>query len=274
MAKIDFKQAMAQRAQASMDNGLIQQEGIKNNICILDELKDLIKPLQSAEFEQLTENIIRNGCQDTLKIWHTSRQVIEPQASNNEDVYVLIDGHNRYSICKQHSIPFNLSLMNFESLADVKDYMILLQLGRRNVTKEEVAYYTGKLYGRSKYGTLMQKEDGSSAKKTAELIAEQYNMNEKTIRRNEEYAKGLDTLSEELRGEVLQGKVKIPKATIQKLATVSEDEPKITSIEAIQVKVADMDVNSSDTGETVVLAAFQEDVSQSIPIEELYSTSN
>jgi hypothetical protein len=54
-----------------------------------------------------------------------------------------VDGHNRYEICKKNGISFSVQLMSFGSLQQVKEYMIDLQLGRRNLTPEQVSYFRG-----------------------------------------------------------------------------------------------------------------------------------
>jgi len=99
MAKLNLKEQIKITAKPLFNNGLLNNENIKKKIVIIQELKDLIKPLQVEEFEQLKANILQNGCQDTIKIWQTSEQIINPEAESNEEMFVLIDGHNRYKIC-------------------------------------------------------------------------------------------------------------------------------------------------------------------------------
>jgi ParB-like chromosome segregation protein Spo0J len=85
------------------------------------EFKALIPPLSEEEFEQLEQNILKDGVRDSLVIW------------DNNGEWVLIDGHNRYEIAKKHNLPYNTKRMTFDSRDDVKEWIILNQFGRRNL---------------------------------------------------------------------------------------------------------------------------------------------
>ena len=82
------------------------------------ELKALIPPLTNDEYRLLEESIISEGCRDKLIVWDDT----------------IIDGHNRYEICKKNGIPFQVEDRDFESFDAVKVWMIDNQKGRRNLT--------------------------------------------------------------------------------------------------------------------------------------------
>ena len=235
MAKLNLRDSIKAKAQFTISNGLVNNENIKKKIVSIDELKELIKPLQDEEYEQLKANILQNGCQDTIKIWQTFENVVNPDNDSNEEIFVLVDGHNRFNICNDNNIPYNISIMNFDALEDVKSFMIDLQLGRRNVNLLEVSYYRGLQYNRFKWIGLQQENDEDS-KKTAVAIGQKYNVDERTIRRDGQFAEGLEMLAKELKSEILEGKVKVSKKDLQKLAkiqsNISEIEP-IIKIETI-----------------------------------------
>ena len=235
MAKLNLRDSIKAKAQFTISNGLVNNENIKKKIVSIDELKELIKPLQEDEYEQLKANVLQNGCQDTIKIWQTFENVVNPDNDSNEEIFVLVDGHNRFNICNDNNIPYNISIMNFDALEDVKSFMIDLQLGRRNVNLLEVSYYRGLQYNRFKWIGLQQENDEDS-KKTAVAIGEKYNVDERTIRRDGQFAEGLEMLAKELKSEILEGKVKVSKKDLQKLAkiqsNISEIEP-IIKIETI-----------------------------------------
>ncbi|HJV53776.1 MAG TPA: hypothetical protein VJ652_20080 [Noviherbaspirillum sp.] len=88
-------------------------------IRIHDELRDYTDPLTAAEYAALERSILAEGCRDALVLWRD----------------VLIDGHNRYTICKKHGIEFK-TVQNdgFGSLDEVKLWMIDNHLARRSVT--------------------------------------------------------------------------------------------------------------------------------------------
>ena len=128
------------------DQGLLQFEEIKKQILILPELEELIPPLLTDELQQLEQNIIREGCREALLVWQTTEETIYPEKKDTNTVYVLIDGHNRYSICTKHGIDFKIHLVDFKNLYDARQYMVDNQLGRRNLTPEQVSYLRGMKY--------------------------------------------------------------------------------------------------------------------------------
>jgi len=87
-------------------------------IKILEELEGLIPPLSVEELMLLEESILSEGCRDPLVLWGD----------------ILIDGHNRYSICQLHDIPFTTVQRDFDSIEEVKVWMIRNQFGKRNIT--------------------------------------------------------------------------------------------------------------------------------------------
>ena len=64
------------------------------------EFKTLIRPLSPKEYEQLEANILADGCRDPIVTWHG----------------YIIDGHNRYEICRKHNIGFKVKEMSFETV--------------------------------------------------------------------------------------------------------------------------------------------------------------
>jgi hypothetical protein len=236
--KKNIKDIIQAKAKASVTNTLLNDEGIKRNIVILPILKDLIRPLENDEIEQLRANILANGCQDSLKIWQTTQKTINPKSTTNEEQFVLIDGHNRYKICTENNVSFAVSIMKFQSLDDVISWMIDLQLGRRNMSPNEIAYYRGLKYNQEK---KIEKTDNFSTTgttvKTAQKLAEQYGINEKTIRRDAEFAKGVESLAPELKRDFLNGNVKVPKKDIEELGKIGVQE-KIETAEALTTYIA------------------------------------
>jgi N6-adenosine-specific RNA methylase IME4/DNA-binding XRE family transcriptional regulator len=82
-----------------------------------NEFKDLIPELAPAELLQLEENIKRDGCRDPLVLWNG----------------VLVDGHNRYDICKRNDLPFKTIDRAFENRSEVIEWIITNQFGRRSL---------------------------------------------------------------------------------------------------------------------------------------------
>lgn len=81
------------------------------------ELRDFIPPLSENELATLTESLIEDGCNEPLTVWNR----------------VIVDGHNRYKICRENGIPFAYEEKSFDSKDKAKLWMAKKQLGRRNL---------------------------------------------------------------------------------------------------------------------------------------------
>lgn len=95
------------------------------SIIIDPEFQSLIPPLSMDEYTQLEKNIVKDGIRDALIVW--------PQGNGNS---ILIDGHNRFQISAAHAgIRFEVREKNFKNRDEAKEWIIKLQLGRRNLDK-------------------------------------------------------------------------------------------------------------------------------------------
>lgn len=89
------------------------------NIVVNEELKAYIDPLTAEEHEALERSLLAEGCRDALVLWGN----------------VLVDGHNRYGICRKHGLPFQtVQNPRFQSFEDVHLWMIDQHLGRRSIS--------------------------------------------------------------------------------------------------------------------------------------------
>ncbi|MEJ8825740.1 plasmid replication/partition related protein [Variovorax humicola] len=89
------------------------------DIVVNEELKAYIDPLTPEEYESLERSILAEGCRDALVLWGD----------------VLVDGHNRYGICRKHDLPFQtVQNTRFQSMEDVHLWMIDQHLGRRSIS--------------------------------------------------------------------------------------------------------------------------------------------
>ena len=86
------------------------------------EFEALIPPLTMEERDALEASLLAEGCRDALVVWKT------------EDKPILIDGHNRYRLCRRHGLPFNTIERAFANREDVVMWMVRNQLSRRNLT--------------------------------------------------------------------------------------------------------------------------------------------
>lgn len=94
----------------------------KETVTIDEEFQKLIPPLTDDEYRQLEENCVKEGIREAILVW------------DRGDDLVIVDGHNRYKIAREHNLKWNHKVMNFESREAVKEWIIKNQFGRRNLT--------------------------------------------------------------------------------------------------------------------------------------------
>jgi hypothetical protein len=182
------------------------------SLTVLKEIKDYIIPLSEEEFVQLEKNILSEGCRDPLMVWRKNDQL------------VLIDGHNRHRICQKHDIPFQIKKMQFKDLEEVKVWMVDNQMGRRNLTQDQLSYYRGLKYlslKKKKGGYDYVLSKGQSDVATSEFLADQFNISESTVKRDAKFAEGLNIIyrsNPKLKTKILTGEVKVKKSDVQTLA--------------------------------------------------------
>ncbi len=306
MAKKTLAEKMAENSRSVVESlktntigSFSSTENIKKNIIVLDELKNLIPPLLEIEFLALRENLQKHGCKDPLKVWQTNNQTIGISDNPEDIVYVLIDGHNRFQLCNELQIPFNIQVDNFESIIEVRNFMIDFQLSRRNITPQQASYLRGIRYNTEKklvtnnlfqskesdgilpngqnvhlddLGLLSDPEkeqqsdkfytslpngqnvhlDNSSKKTTAQELGEYFNVDEKTIRRDADFARGLDKLSPVMRKEILAGQVKVEKSKIQKIGKEKDISGPINSLEELEETYLNLSMAESITVTTKI----------------------
>lgn len=197
------------------------------------EFKEKIPPLTDAEFEQLRENILSDG------------EVYEPIVTWNG---VIVDGHNRWRVIQENpEIPFRTKEMDFADKWAAFEWMYRKQLGRRNLTEQQKAYMIGKMYearkntqggtGANQYtvdkeqtgqnvhsATRREIKDGTSGE-----IGKEFGIDSKTVRRNEQFAKGLDAIadvSKEAADKILKGESRVAKSDVSEMREATSEEVK------------------------------------------------
>lgn len=134
-------------------------------IKINKQFKALIPPLMPEELSQLEANILRDGIRDPLVVWknmiyedHKDFDFACPEYRKKTECnpvinftdfycdvceqfvapaqyeYILVDGHNRHEIAQKHGLKFEVEEKEFENEEEVKEWMILHQFGRRNLS--------------------------------------------------------------------------------------------------------------------------------------------
>jgi hypothetical protein len=178
-------------------------------LVIEKELLDYIIPLAKEEFLQLEKNILAHGCREPLVVWRKSRNKL-----------VLVDGHNRYRICLSYGLPYKVKENVFRDMEEAKAWMINNQLGRRNLTRDQISYYRGLNYLSMKKnhgGYENVKSKGQKDLSTSGVLAKKFRVSDSTIKRDAQYAHGLDVIGRsnpELKMKILQSESKARKSDI------------------------------------------------------------
>lgn len=85
---------------------------------INEKFASVTPPLKKCEREMLEKSLIENGCQMPLIVWNGT----------------IVDGHQRYNICREHRIPFTYEEMDFNSESEAIVWIIKNQMARRNLS--------------------------------------------------------------------------------------------------------------------------------------------
>lgn len=186
------------------------------------QFRDLIPPLTIDERKQLEDNLIAEGCRDPICIWHG----------------YIVDGHNRYEICKRRNIPFEVKAIKLPNRAAVISWICSNQLGRRNISEETRRYLIGKRYDTEKIKGAKNKSGTNSKKKTKELselerehthrtaesLGKEYHLSHQTIQKYGAYSRALDYITKlhpEFGRRVLNGDIRISQNNLIDAAQLS-----------------------------------------------------
>ena len=190
-----------------------------STITIDPTLQSLIPPPSAQEYIQLETNLLADGCRDPLIIW--------------QETQVLLDEHNRLEICERHGLDYRLQEISLPDMDAAKAWMIANQLGRRNLTPEQMSYYRCEQYNlqkqQGKRTDLTSDHNDTKSQNTAQRLAVQHHVSEPTIKRDGAYAAAIDLLAEtvgpEVRQALLAREMKLTQADVKALATLLAANP-------------------------------------------------
>lgn len=180
------------------------------------EFRDLIPPLTEEEYQGLEKNLLENGFNPAFPILVWKGQNI------------IVDGHNRYSICLKHNLPFEYVEQEFASRYDVINEMFKIQFDRRNMSSRTKTYLVGRRYliekmdwGTNQHSTGRRCQNDISSKKTYDIIADQLGIGSRTVVRASEFTLAVDRIVEVTGirvNDILNGKITDPMDDIKKLS--------------------------------------------------------
>ena len=113
-----------------MKNTGIEYQSHEQTPTVLSSFSELLPPLTDEQLSLLEEDILKNSCYAPIIV--------------NEDL-VIVDGHNRYSICEKHGLPYRLAVFSFEDDLEAKEWALNTQKSRRNLSINELCKIAMKL---------------------------------------------------------------------------------------------------------------------------------
>jgi hypothetical protein len=189
----------------------------KEEIAIDKEFAALIPPLSADELGQLEQSLLTYGCRDPLVVWNGKN--------------ILLDGHNRLSICRKHDLPFNVLAIEIADRDAAQAFIVKNQLGRRNLSPEAASYLRGKRYlvEKQSHGGDRSKAratDQSDRLETAKRLAAEYMVGEATIRRDGSFAAAVDKIAkvcgDKARQAILARDLGLSRGAVRRLAKMKE----------------------------------------------------
>lgn len=179
---------------------------------INESYRSLIPALSEEEFKQLEENCIKEGIRDAIVTWNS----------------YIVDGHNRYAIAEKHGLDYKLKEKSFKDENEVKEWMILNQFGRRNLSN----------YQRSLLALQLEDVFREKAKENLRISGEKFGIG-KGSQISENPINKIDTHKE-----------------IAKVAKVSHDT--IAKVKVIEQKAPEEVKQKLKTGEISINQVYQE----------------
>nr|WP_326165689.1 hypothetical protein [uncultured Oscillibacter sp.] len=113
-----------------MKNTKTEYTSDQRTLVVLPEMEQLLPPLSAEQFSSLERDILESGCYAPINV--------------NEEL-VIVDGHNRFRICKKHGLPFRMLVFSFADLLEAKQWALETQRGRRNLSLWELGQIALKL---------------------------------------------------------------------------------------------------------------------------------
>tara|TARA_B100000941_G_scaffold289619_1_gene269387 strand:+ start:171 stop:1316 length:1146 start_codon:yes stop_codon:yes gene_type:complete len=207
------------------------------SVVIDDEFQSLIPPLTDEELTGLEENLLRDGCIDPLIVW--------------AEQCILLDGHNRKAICDRYGIDYELHTVSLPDRAAAADWIDTHQLGRRNLSPEQMSLLRGRRYNRLKMPRGGDRrsdfsKDQCGPLKSAGKLAEEHGVSPTTLKRDGRFADAVDRL--DLQREIASGQIKPARNEVVQAARSLPENPTPSQIQQARESVTKPHV-ANNTGD-------------------------
>jgi hypothetical protein len=195
-----------------------------SDIVIQKRFKDLLDEQSADERKNLEAVLLSDGCRDALVVWcHNGK-------------YILLDGHNRFEICKKHGISFETHVMEFGSVDAAEEWVDMNQISRRNCAPEQFRLIVGRIYNRRKKtkgapagnANAKQKDqvDPFVSDSTAQEVSAELGVSAPTVKRAGKRAAAHDVLAKAGNKGAAVAIAKAPQSVVDKTAKVLHDTTK------------------------------------------------
>jgi protein gp37 len=196
------------------------------------ELQGLIPPLSDDERRQLLDNLRDEGCRDAIVVW--------------QEENAILDGHHRYDICQTYEIPFETRPLSLPDLDAAKVWMLSHQLGRRNLSPQQMSYLRGKqrkLIGQKRGGDRKSEKSlrQNVVLKTDAQLADEHKVDVRTLQRDSAFAKDVDVITEavpEAKQAILSRDTKLARKEVKAIAGIAKENPQAAKNVMAEVKKA------------------------------------
>lgn len=175
----------------------------RSQLIIDNEFRRLFLDKSSEKIKKLKTSILSDGCINPLHIWNG----------------ILLDGYDRYEICMNNDIPFEIREMNFKNRNEAIEWICLNQLKRNDLTLKMKIYLIGKLYEVRKNLGI---DKGIPANVIVKKVSAEYKKYPSTICKYSMFSRTIDELADsytDYTDGVLSGKISIPYDNIYKLTS-------------------------------------------------------
>lgn len=199
-----------------------------SELAIDPEFESLLPVTTQHDDEMFETNLIAAGGPDeSVKVWR-------------EGGNVIVDGHRRYKVCRKHGLMFDVEELSFPDRESVKEWMLLRQRSRRNLSDIDRAIIDAEL-------VKIEQAKGDNKRGAITRVAEQTNQSVSTVSRAVKAAKVIENLPKAARDKIKTGEVVAGAESVAKLAKLPEKQQAKAASKIAKGKVASVSEAISDT---------------------------
>ena len=185
------------------------------------EFKSLMHPLSEKEFLSLRESLLEGKAAYSIAAWND----------------YLIDGYERYMICRQENLPYHVHHIGFSCREHAITWICREQLKKENLPNERFRYLIGKRYeterivrkapaGDTASQTSHNKLQNTNSYQTALKLGQEYSLSHNTVYKYGIYSRMVDIVMEkdaDLAQKILSGRLRISHDNIIELSRLPHE---------------------------------------------------